>query len=98
MSQTSYYVVLKKDRYHEPIGPENGYGDFPNYDYTLLGPLEAKSYRSAQYAFRKIFPNLRFSDRFSPWLYPVQAHGDLDITDRLPVDPAWTDHLNEESN
>ena len=63
MSQTSYYVVLKKDRYHEPIGPENGYGDFPNYDYTLLGPLEAKSYRSASVRKKRLRFNSQFTDR-----------------------------------
>jgi hypothetical protein len=81
--ETAYFVVRKE----QVPNPNDGYGDYRNFTYSRLGPVQAESPQSARSNFRKVFPALRFSPRFSPWLLSEE---DLGPWADAPIDHAWT--------
>ena len=86
MKGTFYYVVIK-GKVTEAPDSNNGYGDYPNFAYTRLGPVEAANPQSARSKFKKVLPALRFSARFSPWLLTEEELGSFADA---PIDHAWT--------
>ena len=84
--RTAYFVV-RKEQVTEVPSSNDGYGDYPNFTYSRLGPVQADSPQSARSNFRKVFPALRFSPRFSPWLLLEE---DLGPWADAPIDHAWT--------